>query len=311
MHLVWSNFLITDGCCCTTYDEDTRYAVSSLVDWPGMAHVAGVFRSGDNFVVSRTRLLEAEQVEGPILLASANEPSNWGMWLLYTLPAILHFIDNRSCYHKLLVCADHPNMVAMLHLLGLSDADYIPHDVTKAYYCRDLYVFRQACQEFYVSLAQRESCARLRTIASAASREPRHRRIYVGRRRRSVELGAVRPLLNEGALIEAVQRLGFAQVDPEFLTPLEQVATFAGARQIIALGGAGLFNNVFCESRTEVVDIESSAYFLPSHSTLLASCGLDYGLIVGQIDHSDPAIWDKRWTVDVAEAVRAVQRFMS
>lgn len=83
--LVWSNFLIKDGLYCPIYDEDTRHAVSSLLEWPGMAHVAGVFRSRDDFVVSRTRLREANRIDGPILLASTNEPSNWGRWLM-TIP---------------------------------------------------------------------------------------------------------------------------------------------------------------------------------------------------------------------------------
>ena len=51
--LLWSNFLIKDGSCCTIYDEDTRYADSSLVNWPGITGVAGVFRSGDDFLLPR------------------------------------------------------------------------------------------------------------------------------------------------------------------------------------------------------------------------------------------------------------------
>lgn len=109
VHLTWSNFFIADDRCASIYD-DARTAVAGIVDWPGLSETAGIQCRGDVFAVSRSRLRNAEPIGGRTMFASSNEPHNWGMWLLYTLPAAVHFIGNRHTYDKLFVYADHPNM---------------------------------------------------------------------------------------------------------------------------------------------------------------------------------------------------------
>ena len=94
VHLTWSNFFIAGDRCASIYD-DPQTAVSGIVDWPGLSETAGVHRHGDDLVVSRSRLQGAEHISGKTMHASSNEPHNWGMWLLYVLPAAAHFIENR------------------------------------------------------------------------------------------------------------------------------------------------------------------------------------------------------------------------
>lgn len=296
VHLLWSNFFIADGRCWTIYDEDPRRAVAGIVDWPGLSAVSNVSRHGDGFCVSRALLRDAERVAGPVLVASSNEPHNWGMWLLYVLPAVVHFVEHRASYDRLLVYADHPNMGRMLALLGLSDRDVIRHDCSRAYHLADAHVFRQECRDFAVTAAMRAAFAQVRRHVTLPS--PMGKRLYAGRRRRS-EANAYRALVNEAALAAALQRLGYAEIDPELLPADEQIACFAGAGHVVALGGAGAFNTVFCDPGARLIDIESTADHLSNHSDIFASTGLDYGLIIGRVDAEDPALHNKRWTIDV------------
>ncbi len=309
VHLTWSNFFIA-GDRCTSIYGDPQAAVSGIVDWPGLSEYAGVYRHGDDLVVPRSRLRIAEHIGGRAMFASSNEPHNWGMWLLYVLPAAVHFIENRHAYDKLFVHADHSNMRAMLRPLGLRTADVILHDCSRAYHFESIDVFRQPRREFFVAPEARAMFAELRERVAGSIIVPSARHLYVGRRRRTVELGGYRALANERELTDRLVAMGYSPIDPEYLGPEEQIELFGSERRIVVLGGAGLFNAVFCKPGARIVDIESSRDHLENHSTVLSSMDADYGIILGQVDQGDPASHNKRWTVDVERATAAIAEFM-
>jgi len=105
--------------------------------------------------------------------------------------------------------------------------------------------------------------------------------------------------------------MGYRPIDPEYLSPKEQIELFGSKGNIVVLGGAGLFNAAFCQPGTKVIDIESSRDHIENHSTILSSMECDYGIILGQIDRSDPTPHNKRWTVNVEEAALAIAEFMN
>ncbi len=309
VHLIWSNFFIAGDRCATIYDHP-RAAVSGIVDWPGLSEITGIRRLGKGFVVPRARLRDAERVGGRTMFASSNEPHNWGMWLLYVLPAAVHFIENRHAYDRLLVYADHPNMRAMLRLLGLRAADVILHDCSRAYYFDSIDVFRQPRREFFVPQEAKAAFAGLREKVAGSIAVPSAHCLYVGRRRRTAETGSYRVLLNERELTERLIAMGYSPIDPEYLGPEEQIELFGSERRIVVLGGAGLFNAVFCKPGTKIIDIESTRDHIENHSTVLSSMDADYGIILGQVDQGDPELHNKRWTVDVERASAAIAEFM-
>ncbi len=309
VHLTWSNFFIAGDRCASIYD-DPRTAVAGIVDWPGLSETAGIRRCGEDFVVSRSRLRNAEPIGGRTLLASLNEPHNWGMWLLYGLPAAVHFVENRDAYDKLLIFARHSNMQEMLRLLGLTAADVIFHDCGKAYHFESVDVFRQPRREYFVTPEARAIFARPREKVAGDAVLPSARRIYVGRRRWTVEAGGCRPLVNKGELMNRLEAMGYSSVDPEHLKPEQQIELFGSERRIVILGGAALFNTVFCKPGAKIVDVESTRHHLENHSAILSSMDADYGIILGQVDQSDPATHNKRWTVDVERAAAAIAAFM-
>ena len=126
VHLLWSNFFISDGCISTIYDGDARNAVQQVVAYEDLSRYIGVTRRNEDFVVPHTRLRDAQRIAGTVLFATSDEPHNWGLWLLYVLPAVVHFTQHRHLYRKLFVFAVHPNMRALLALLGVRDDDYEP-----------------------------------------------------------------------------------------------------------------------------------------------------------------------------------------
>lgn len=309
VHLTWSNFLIC-GDICTSIYNDPKTAVSGIVDWPGLSKTAGIYRCGQDFVVSRSRLKDAEHISGRTLLASSNEPHNWGMFLLYTLPAVAYFTENRHIYDKLLVFAGHRNMEAMLRLLGVTGAEFILHDCSKAYHLESVDVFRQAQREYAIAPEAKAMFAKLREKVAGSASVPSVRQLYVGRHRRSIEMNGYRALMNEVELMDRLATMGYSAIDPEYLSPEEQIELFGSARRIVVLGGAGLFNAVFCKPGTKIVDIESSRDHLENHSTILSSMDIDYAMIIGQVDPDDPASHNKRWTVDIDRAAAAIDGFM-
>lgn len=310
VHLTWSNFFISGDGCTSIYD-DPRTAVSGIVEWPGLSETAGIYRREQDFVVRRSRLQNAERISDRVIFASSDEPHNWGMWLLYVLPAVVYFTENRHTYDKLFVHAGHANMRAMLRLLDLKAADVILQDCSRAYHFESVDIFRQPRREFAVAPEAKTMFARLRERVADSIVVPSAHHIYIGRRRRARELNGYRPLANESELTERLVTMGYSPIDPEYLGPEEQIKLFGSERRIVVLGGAGLFNAVFCKPGTRIVDIESNHDHIENHSTVLSSMDVDYGIIVGQVDESDPAPHNKRWTVDVERATAAIAEFMA
>ena len=310
VHLLWSNFFVADGCVSTIYDGDARGAVQQVVAHEDLSRYIGVARHGEDFVVPHARLRDAQRIEGPVLFATSDEPHNWGLWLLYTLPAVVHFARNRHLYRKLFVFAAHPNMRALLALLGVRDDEIILHDCGTAYWFEEMHVFRQSMRDCYISPAARELYAQLRDAVVARHGPLPARKLYVARLRRTRELNAYRGLLNEQALADCLAALGYLVIEPEFLAVADQIHLFAGAERIVAIGGAGLFNTVFCRRGTRLLDIESTPLFLDAHSNVFAGAGLEYGLMIGREDLADSSLAHRRWALDLDAAMPVVAAFM-
>ena len=310
VHLLWSNFFLVDGCVCTTYDGNARASVQQVVAYEDLSRYVGIARHGEDFVVCRARLRDAQRIEGPVLFATSDEPHNWGLWLLYSLPAVVHFTRNRHLYRKLFVFATHPNMRAILTLLGVRDDEVILHDCGTAYWFEEVHVFRQSMRDCYVSPAARGLYTQLRDAVMARHGPSPARKLYVARLRRTRELNAYRGMLNEQALAERLAALGYFVIEPEFLPVEEQVRLFAGAERIVAIGGAGLFNTVFCRPGARLLDIESTPLFLDAHSNVFAGAGLEYGLVIGREDLADSSLAHRRWTLDLDAAMPAIAAFM-
>ena len=112
----------------------------------------------------------------------------------------------------------------------------------------------------------------------------------------------------EAAVAERLARLGFVAIDPLAMTVPEQVRAFAAAEMVAGIGGAGMFNTVFCRPGTKVLSVGDSPTFLGMHANLFASLGHEYGFVLG-VHAPESAPGKLRWHADPAAVEAAARRF--
>ncbi len=120
-----------------------------------------------------------------------------------------------------------------------------------------------------------------------------------------------RQLINEDELIDAVRKLGFKIVEPEFLPFEEQIKIFSNAEILVGLGGAGMFNCVFSGQNSMIVDIESSNGWVNAHANLFQSSLLNYAVVFGKEDLTDNKKSHRRWSLDVDSFLSFLTRIIS
>ena len=253
---------------------------------------------------------DVEVLDEPLFLATPLEPTNWGRWIATVVPKAADF-SAHGAGRKLFCYAALPWQRAFLAYLGVGEGRIAQHDPGSTYICRDLMSVEYSVTNMTISARERGVYLALAARAQRRQREgsvqaPAGRNVFVSRRTISAKHN-YRVLQNEAVLIDRLQALGFDVIEPETLDFDEQILAFANASVVVTLGGAALYNAVFCAAGTRFITLESSEAFLTPHCQLLSSLGLRYGVVVGRQDPSDPTPVHKRWTVDVDAVCRRVE----
>ena len=94
-----------------------------------------------------------------------------------------------------------------------------------------------------------------------------------------------RRLRNEREVEALLHQKGFKTVHPGRMGVREQMALFAGAREIVAVHGAELTNLVYCAPGTRVVELLPPTYPNPCFRELAGLCGLCYAALFGTGSH--------------------------
>jgi hypothetical protein len=284
--------------------ESNNYLVDRARDYGSYGNQwTGIVLLNETPVLPRERLDNALPIDAPVLFGTPDEPDNWGMWLLLGLPSLHEFLANRGRYEKFFCYAQHPWQRRLLEDLGLRPDELIPQDREQSYLCRDISLIRKSYRDMFVLPEERAFFRAVVERLAGAAPSRAGRRIFVSRITRTRAHGQYRGLINEAALIAGLQTLGFDIVEPEYLSLAEQAATFHAADIVVGLGGAGMFNTVFCKPGTLVITIESTTSFVDAHTNIFASLGHDYAIILGEEDLDDPRPVQRRWTLDVPRAL--------
>jgi capsular polysaccharide biosynthesis protein len=262
----------------------------------------------DVAMLPRQRLDTAERIDAPVFLGTPDERDNWGMWLMFAVPSLQEFRAQNGIGAKYLSYAGAAWQRALLTTLGLDPTDLIAQDNKRVYACREVSLIRHSHRDLVVTDDDRAVFASVNQRLAPTVQVPAHEKIFVSRLSRTKQ-GGYRGLVNEEELIAALERLGFVAIEPDLMPFAEQVATFNNARVVVGLGGAAMFNTVFCRPGTRVVTIESTTVFADGHSTMFASSGLEWAVIFGDEDRTDPRPVQRRWHLDVAAAVQQVAQF--
>ena len=263
-------------------------------------------RSGERSFHYPDAILDGSvRLERPVFFATPEEPLNWGLWLLQNVPAAQAFADLRSDYPEFFCHLGQPWQRPFLTALGVPDEALRHHDLSRVHVAPRLATLRPTSRAMHLSERDRAAFDAFGDRCTAVSDGPSFERVYVTRK----GLDYHRVLLNEAELADALEARGFKVVSPQTLSLQEQVRLFRRARYVVGLGGAGLFNAVWCRPGTRLVTVESGMTWVDSHCNIFASRGLDYGVILGRQDPDDPTLHHARWTLDVAAAVAAIGAF--
>jgi len=256
-----------------------------------------------NYIL-RTAELDTDQndeIDAPIFLATPLEPDNWGRWIMTVTPKIAQFLSIKHNDRSFFCRAMYPWQRGFLRYFGISDSVFLEHDPGKTYLCDDVLTVEYNVPNMTISKLEREIFAEI--VKRNQSTFPVKSKIFVSRMSHSKKYPNYRVLQNEAELANRLTGLNFAIIEPEFLTIADQIKIFSSADVIICLGGAGLFNAAFCRPKTKIVTIESSDVFIRAHTQLLSSLDLDYGIIFGKQDNTDPRPDHRRWTIDVDKVI--------
>jgi capsular polysaccharide biosynthesis protein len=106
-------------------------------------------------------------------------------------------------------------------------------------------------------------------------------------------------MINETELEEKLVRLGFDIVQPERLTMEQTIDIFASADIVVGPSGADMFNTVFCEPGTTIIDIGSESHWLHGHSCLFSSCAHPYVIFEARSVETDARAVHKSFSVNI------------
>ena len=267
--------------------------------------ITSLYEADEKLVVDRGLLEQATPLSDPVFLGTPDEFLNYGMWLLYSVPSVPLFRKMQGEFPHYMAYMGRSWQRQMLLDLGLQASELVDHRIDQFYRASAVATMRHSFRSLSLSAADREAFDDVASRAlGGGALGPE--RIFVSRRGHT-KAGAYRGLTNEDQLIDRLNELGFAIIEPEQHSIMEQARLFRRAKVVVGLGGAGMFNVAFCRPGTLVIDIESGADWIDAHAELFASVGAEYGFILGDIDETDPAPVHKRWSVDVDRAVDIIR----
>lgn len=245
---------------------------------------------------------------GAAVVLCSHEPANYGSFLFRVLPK-LHAVRAHGMGHlPIVVWAQTPAFLGLLRLAGVPESQIVQHD-THALTTFDR-VIAPGLRNPHGFLDP-ESYELFQEFSREHSDARGGRRLYVSRMGQARRGASTRQMLNEAEVAVAVAALGFEIIEPEQLSPAEQIAAFASADIVVGPAGSAMFNVAFCRPGTKVLDIESEPFWIYAHTGLLASCQTRYGLFLAAVDAADTASIHRRFHVDVPALVARIVQFMS
>jgi capsular polysaccharide biosynthesis protein len=104
-------------------------------------------------------------------------------------------------------------------------------------------------------------------------------RLYISR-----EKCHYRKLRNEAEIWPELEKHGFEKVFLEDLTLEQQIQKLQSADVVLGVHGAGFANVLFCRPGTRIIEIQDPEDPNPHFYALAALLGLDYCLLIGDVD---------------------------
>ena len=192
----------------------------------------------------------SQQLLGKYVALLDNSEGNYAHWFMDCLPK-LAVVDSSDSEFKVIVNAHSPTYrIDSLKLLGIPEERVVE---TQSEIIRvERLILCHAAQRTGVpnAIHLRNIRDRLTSAVIGSRYHPSpKRRIYISRARTS------RSIVNEKDLMPILREYKFEIVFCEDLNLVEQIHLFSEAQVILGAHGAGIFNQIFCNSGTVVIEI--------------------------------------------------------
>ena len=232
-------------------------------------------------------------IGGEILIASSDEPSNYGSWMFRILPKILLGTDARHVA-GIFVYSPQAWMKAVLETTRFG-GQFVHHEPTQTYRIRNAVIPSLPAPQAYLRPEVRGALWSLHERApSTASLGDK---LYVSRRSQALRRHGFRVLENETAVVERLVERGFVEFTPEDHSFRDQLAIFDRARVIVGAGGSNMFGCLFARHAEFIVDLESCDDWVFAHRNVLASTDASFSIVRGvQTGRGNP--WHRNWIID-------------
>jgi len=253
-----TNLVFADGevVCHDLYDFERDYTSEEL-------HGRAIIEPGSRRIWWYAYDELPERIPVAATFVDACAP-NYAHWMTEVLPRIALFCSDEHFSSVPIVVNDglHRNIMESLLLVTGADREIIALPSGKALAVDQLHVTSAAG---YVPFGRRTSRLsdhshgmfspgafenlrnRLNAVGQEAKPESWPEKIYLRRD------SSMREIINAGELEKLLVGRGYAIVEPEKLTFLQQLQVFRNARAIVAPTGAGLSNAICCKRGTHVV----------------------------------------------------------
>lgn len=252
----------------------------------------------DKFILKQ-KLRPVELISEPHFFIPSFEPDNWGSFLFRILAKCR--LKNLWPEIPTFYCDRFKSMSDLL-VLGCGDIKNTRHNADNIYIFERPIIPLMNNYTYYLNTESVEFFDKIRRKCIRNTIRKRND-IYISRFSRNNNQKNYRKMKNEQILISELQKEGVSIVEPELLTAEDQVRVFANARIVVGPSGAGMFNTIFCEPGTFVIDIESEPYWGIGHANLFSSAGLNYGIVEALADENSPHPIHRNFTVDVPTIV--------
>lgn len=230
---------------------------------------------------------------GEVLLASSDEPSNFGSWMFRILPKILLGTDARHVA-GIFVYRAQEWMRAVLECTRFA-GEIVHHEPTQTYRIRNAVIPSLPAPQAYLRPEVRAALWSLheRAPSTASLGE----KLYVSRRSQALRRHGFRVLENETAVVERLVEHGFVEFTPENHSFRDQLAIFDRARVIVGAGGSNMFGCLFARHAEFIVDLESCDDWVFAHRNVLASTDASFSIVRG-VQTGRGSAWHRNWTID-------------
>ncbi len=242
-----------------------------------------------------------------VICLGSNEAPNYGSFIFRMFPKLLQ-AARLPQELKILVPQYFDNLVPFLELVGIAPERLIPQYLDHIYFIKRAIVPSMRNRDLWLD---DETLGFYDAIRGRHGVQTPTRRIYISRRGFAGSLAAGRRVMtNESEVIDLLEGFGFEVVEPEKLSPLEQIKLFSSAKVIVGAGGSAMFNTVFCHPGTSLIDIEAEPHWVGGHMRLFRSRGLRFGIFEGTPSVQDFSTPHIPFTVDPVRLRSRLESFL-